>query len=74
MAADDKFPVLIFNHGLYLVAEQNTILMEHLASHGYVIFSIAHPYPVLRSMLVRQALLSQVQRYLRLRRLMFNIK
>ncbi len=44
IVAGDNFPVLIFNHGLYLVAEQNTVLMEHLASHGYVIFSIAHPY------------------------------
>ncbi|NQZ22604.1 MAG: hypothetical protein HRT53_11160 [Colwellia sp.] len=40
----ENFPVLLFSHGLFLVAEQNTILMEHLASHGYVILSIGRPY------------------------------
>jgi predicted dienelactone hydrolase len=41
-------PVLVFSHG-YLVGHvrQNTALMEHLASHGYVIFSIAHPHETL---------------------------
>ena len=39
------FPVLLFNHALELgFTSQNQLLMEHLASHGYVIFSIAHPY------------------------------
>ena len=47
VAAPDagKFPVLLFNHALGLgFTSQNQLLMEHLASHGYVIFSIAHPY------------------------------
>ena len=39
-----KFPVLIFNHGLTSFMEQNTILMEHLASYGYIVVSIGHPY------------------------------
>lgn len=40
-----RFPVLLFNHALELgFTSQNQLLMEHLASHGYVIFSIAHPY------------------------------
>lgn len=39
------FPVLLFNHGLEIgFTSQNHLLMEHLASHGYVILSIAHPY------------------------------
>ena len=39
------FPVLLFNHAGELgFTSQNQLLMEHLASHGYVIFSIAHPY------------------------------
>jgi predicted dienelactone hydrolase len=39
------FPVLLFNHALELgFTSQNQLLMEHLASHGYVIFSIGHPY------------------------------
>jgi predicted dienelactone hydrolase len=42
---DGAFPVLLFNHALGLgFTSQNQLLMEHLASHGYVIFSIAHPY------------------------------
>jgi len=47
IAAKDegRFPVLLFNHALELgFTSQNQLLMEHLASHGYVIFSIAHPY------------------------------
>jgi predicted dienelactone hydrolase len=40
-----RFPVLLFNHALELgFTSQNQLLMEHLASHGYVVFSIAHPY------------------------------
>jgi predicted dienelactone hydrolase len=43
--APKPFPVLLFNHALELgFTSQNHLLMEHLASHGYVIFSIAHPY------------------------------
>jgi predicted dienelactone hydrolase len=42
---DGPFRVLLFNHALGLgFTSQNQLLMEHLASHGYVIFSIAHPY------------------------------
>ena len=47
VAAPDHgpFPVLLFNHALELgFTSQNQLLMEHLASHGYVILSIAHPY------------------------------
>jgi predicted dienelactone hydrolase len=39
------FPVLLFNHALdFGFTAQNLRLMEHLASHGYVVLSIAHPY------------------------------
>ena len=38
------YPVLIFNHGWGEHFAQNTILMEELASFGYVVFSIAHHY------------------------------
>ena len=40
-----RFPVLIFSHGYipgFLV--QNTVQMQELASHGYVVFSIGHTY------------------------------
>jgi len=42
--AEERFPVLIFSHGNALYAGQNSLLMEHLASHGYVVFGIDHPY------------------------------
>jgi len=44
-SADDPFPVVIFQHGYRLgYLEQNTSLMETLASNGYVVISLAHPY------------------------------
>ncbi len=42
--AESKFPVLIFQHGYTFWINQNTPLMEHLASHGYIVVSIAHAY------------------------------
>jgi len=41
---EKKYPVLIFSHGWGEHYSQNTILMEELASRGYVVFSIAHHY------------------------------
>lgn len=41
------FPVLLFSHGYGGTATQSTGLMEELASRGYVIFSVAHPYEAL---------------------------
>lgn len=44
-SGEGAFPVLLFNHALnFGFTSQNLLLMENLASHGYVIFSIAHPY------------------------------
>jgi len=42
--AQNRYPVLVFSHGYSSFASQNTSLMEELASHGYVVFSIAHTY------------------------------
>jgi Platelet-activating factor acetylhydrolase, isoform II len=39
-----KRPTVIFSHGGFSYIQQNTALMEHLASHGYLVFSISHPY------------------------------
>lgn len=44
------YPVLVFSHGLGMgYAGQNTVLLEELASRGYVIFSIEHAYDGLAS-------------------------
>jgi dienelactone hydrolase len=42
--AEKRFPVLIFSHGWGEHLSQNTILMEELASHGYVVFSLSHDF------------------------------
>jgi hypothetical protein len=42
--AQSSYPVLIFSHGYNVFPAQSTVLMEALASHGYIVFSIAHPY------------------------------
>jgi predicted dienelactone hydrolase len=38
------FPVVVFSHDWGEHGAQNTILMEELASHGYAVFAISHPY------------------------------
>lgn len=39
-----RFPVVIFSHGRAGYRQHNTVLMEHLASRGYVVAAIDHPY------------------------------
>lgn len=40
-----RFPLLLFSHGYAAGTEsQNTVQMEELASHGFVVASIDHPY------------------------------
>ncbi len=40
-----SYPVLVFSHGYNQgIPTQNTVQMEELASHGYVVFSIGHSY------------------------------
>lgn len=41
---DGHFPLVLFNHGYRMYPAQNTPLFEELASHGYVVVSIGHPY------------------------------
>lgn len=42
------YPVIIFSHALAFHAEQNTPLMEHLASHGYIVIGVNHSRMALR--------------------------
>jgi len=43
--AQAKYPVLIFSHGFPTgTPEQNTVLVEELASHGYIVMAINHSW------------------------------
>jgi dienelactone hydrolase len=46
--AQAPYPVIVFSHAIASFAEQNTLLMEHLASHGYVVFALSHSYASMR--------------------------
>ena len=39
-----KFPVLLFAHGYTGIPSAYTALLEDLASHGYAVLSVVHPY------------------------------
>ena len=41
---ENTYPILIFSHGFGEHYSQNSILMEELASHGYIVFSISHHF------------------------------
>lgn len=42
--AEGTYPLVVFSHGAYGVRESNTSTFTELASHGYVVVSIDHPY------------------------------
>jgi platelet-activating factor acetylhydrolase isoform II len=43
-AGSTKLPLLLFAHGYTGVPAASTTLLEDLASHGYIVLSIVHPY------------------------------
>jgi hypothetical protein len=44
IAARSKLPLLVFSHGYTGAGSSHTALLEDLASHGYIVVSIVHPY------------------------------
>jgi predicted dienelactone hydrolase len=48
--AQADYPAIIFSHAMGSFPEQSTLLMEHLASHGYVVLATSHPYASMRVM------------------------
>ena len=46
-ASDSPFPVLVFSHGTATLLGTYSALLEELASHGYVVVGITHPYNAL---------------------------
>jgi predicted dienelactone hydrolase len=52
VATNEKnYPVLLFSHGFGGHRAQNTFQMEHLASNGYIVFSIEHTYSAVGTVL-----------------------
>ncbi len=43
-AAAQRFPILVFSHGYTGLPSSYTALLEDLASHGYAVLSLIHPY------------------------------
>jgi dienelactone hydrolase len=43
-AAPRRLPVLVFSHGYTGLPSSYTALLEDLASHGYAVLSVVHPY------------------------------
>ena len=41
---EDLYPLIMFSHGLGGMRMQNTVQMEELASRGYVVVAMDHPY------------------------------
>lgn len=67
-ASDKKVPLVIFDHGAFGMKGSNASTFQELASHGYVVASIDHPYHSLytkatdgQSTMVNQAFLKEVQ-------------
>jgi predicted dienelactone hydrolase len=44
-------PALVFSHGYTAAASAYTSLVEDLASHGYIVLSVVHPYEAISAML-----------------------
>jgi predicted dienelactone hydrolase len=44
IASPKKLPVLVFSHGFGGIPSSYTALLEDLASHGYAVLSVVHPY------------------------------
>ncbi len=42
--AEGKYPLVVFSHGAFGVIDSNYSTCEELASHGYVVVSVGHPY------------------------------
>jgi pimeloyl-ACP methyl ester carboxylesterase len=48
-----RFPLIVFSAGYTGVASAHTALLEDLASHGYVVANVVHPYEVAAATLLK---------------------
>jgi dienelactone hydrolase len=49
LSGKSPFPVIMYSPSFYGMNSENTMLLEELASHGYVVFSITHTYETIVS-------------------------
>jgi predicted dienelactone hydrolase len=49
--APPRFPVIVFQHGYTGLPSSHTALMEDLASHGWAVLNVVHPYEATGAML-----------------------
>lgn len=54
----EKLPVLVFSHGFGGIPSSYTALLEDLASHGYAVLSIVHPYEATAATLADEKVIS----------------
>jgi len=50
-AAPARFPVIVFQHGYTGLPSSHTALLEDLASHGWAVLNVIHPYEATGAML-----------------------
>lgn len=50
-ASPSRFPVIVFQHGYTGLPSSHTSLLEDLASHGWAVLNVIHPYEATASML-----------------------
>src|SRR5206468_10399646 len=55
-----KLPVLVFSHGYTGIPSSYSALREDLASHGYAVLSIVHPYEATAATLSNQRVVSML--------------
>lgn len=55
-----RLPVIVFSHGYGSVASVHTALLEDLASHGYAVLNVVHPYEVMQATRADGAVVSMV--------------
>jgi dienelactone hydrolase len=53
-----RFPVVLFQHGYTGLPSSHTALMEDLASHGWVVLNLIHPYEATGAMLADGAVVT----------------
>jgi pimeloyl-ACP methyl ester carboxylesterase len=57
-ASPARIPVIVFQHGYTGLPSSHTVLMEDLASHGWAVLSVIHPYEATGARLADNAIVT----------------